>query len=340
VSRLEVQGLEAGYDDDVVVTDLDLTVEDGTVSAILGPSGCGKTTLLRCIAGFLKPRSGTITLNGRVLVGPDHQVPPERRGIGVVPQEGALFPHLDVGRNISFGLPRGKESQRRVDELLELIGMPDAARLVPSELSGGMQQRVALARALAPTPGLVLLDEPFSALDAGLRSSLRDDVRRLLTLTGTTAVLVTHDQEEALSFADQVAVMRAGRIVQSAAPDELYLRPADLEVARFVGRLLELPGSAQHGRVTTSLGVLVLTDASITGDVVVAIRPEQVELTTEAGGAGVVESITFFGHDHLIETRLADGSTVRSRRTGPPTHRQGDAVSVLINGPVAAFPTT
>lgn len=340
MSRLEVTSLEAAYDDDVVVRDLDLTVEDGSVAAILGPSGCGKTTLLRCIAGFLKPRAGTIKLDDRTLVAAGVVLPPERRGIGVVPQEGALFPHLDVGRNIAFGLPRGQESRRRVDELLDLIGMPGAHGLAPSELSGGMQQRVALARALAPAPGLVLLDEPFSALDAGLRASLRDDVRRLLNLTGTTAVLVTHDQEEALSFADQVAVMRGGRIVQSATPDEIYVRPSDLEVARFVGRLIELPGSARDGRAMTSLGVVDLIDTSITGDVVVALRPEQIELAADGGVSGVVESITFFGHDHLIQTLLPDGSSVRSRRSGPPVHRPGDTVSVIIVGPAAVFPTT
>lgn len=339
MSRLQVRGLEAAYNDDVVVRDLDLTVEDGSVAAILGPSGCGKTTLLRCIAGFLTPRRGTITLDNRTLVDGDVIVPPEHRGIGVVPQEGALFPHLDVGRNIAFGLPRGKESARRVDELLDLIGMSGAARMVPAELSGGMQQRVALARALAPSPALVLLDEPFSALDAGLRTSLRDDVRALLTLTSTTAVLVTHDQEEALSFADQVSVMRDGRIVQSAPPDEIYSRPLDLEVARFVGRLIELPGSAQAGNATTALGRVALNDRSITGDVVVAIRPEQVELSADVSGSGVVGSITFFGHDHLIEILLPDGSTVRSRRNGTPTLRPGQAVSVSITGPVAAFAT-
>jgi iron(III) transport system ATP-binding protein len=339
MSRLVVSDLDVGYDGVPVVRNLDLTVADGRIAAILGPSGCGKTTLLRAIAGFLRPTKGHLEVGDRIVVGPDTWVPPERRGIGIVPQEGALFPHLDVARNIAFGLPRGESSQARVTELLELIGLPDAGSSRPSELSGGMQQRVALARALAPSPALVLLDEPFSALDAGMRITLRQDIHDLLASTGTTAVLVTHDQEEALSFADQVAVMRDGRIVQSASPDTVYARPADLDVARFVGQLVELPGVADGGIARTALGDLMLVDRTLRGECVIAVRPEQVVLSTAADATtnGTIDALRFFGHDHLVEVRLADGSVVCARQSGAPRQHSGDAVRVEVRGPVSAF---
>jgi iron(III) transport system ATP-binding protein len=339
MSRLSIEGLVVAYDGDPVVRDLDLVVEDGRIAAILGPSGCGKTTLLRTIAGFLRPVRGTLALDDRIVAGPSW-VPPERRGVGIVPQEGALFPHLDVRRNIAFGLPRGAAADDRVDELLDLIGLPGAGRLRPSELSGGMQQRVALARALAPEPDLILLDEPFSALDAGLRASLRHEVRALLQRTRTTAILVTHDQEEALSFADQVAVMREGRIVQSASPDTVYARPADLQVARFVGQLVELQGEAARGTVRTALGEHLVVDPALSGACVVALRPEQIDLHPAGGpGApGVVAGITFHGHDHLVEVRLEDGSLVSVRQAGAPRQHVDDTVTCSVHGTVSAFP--
>jgi iron(III) transport system ATP-binding protein len=338
MSRLVVDDLVVAYDGDPVVRDLTLVVDDGAIAAILGPSGCGKTTLLRTIAGFLRPMSGRLRIGDRIVAGPTW-VPPERRSVGIVPQEGALFPHLDVRRNVAFGLPRGPASDRRVDELLDLVGLPGSGRLRPAELSGGMQQRVALARALAPEPDLILLDEPFSALDAGLRSTLRNEVRELLRRTGTTAILVTHDQEEALSFADQVAVMREGRIVQSAAPDTVYARPADLDVARFVGQLVELAGTAEHGQVRTALGDLLLVDPELAGECVVALRPEQIALAPAAGqGAiGVVEAITFHGHDHLVDIRLTDGTVLSARQAGAPRQHVGDTVTCTVHGTVSAF---
>jgi iron(III) transport system ATP-binding protein len=342
MSALTIRGLSVAYDGAPVVRDLDLDVADGAVAAILGPSGCGKTTLLRTIAGFLKPSAGSMQIGERLVVGDGEWVPPERRGVGIVPQEGALFPHLDVRRNIAFGLPRGDAADRRVDELLDLVGLSGAGAAQPSELSGGMQQRVALARALAPSPALILLDEPFSALDAGLRASLRHDVRDLLRSTGTTALLVTHDQEEALSFADQVAVMRHGRIVQSASPDALYARPVDLDVARFVGQLVELPGHADAGRVTTSLGDLLVVDRELSGACIVAVRPEQIVLTAAAGedSNGVVQALTFHGHDHLVDVRLDDATVISARQAGAPRLHRGDAVHCAVQGTVSAFALT
>ena len=220
MSDVSVRGVCKSFGGTRVLSGVDLSVPSGTVGVLLGPSGCGKTTLLRILAGHLQPDAGEVRIGGRLVADAATFVPPERRGISIVPQDGALFPHLDVAGNVAFGLDRGRRQlpwkrtrhEARVDELLELVGLPGAGRLHPAQLSGGQQQRVALARALAPSPALVLLDEPFSALDASLRASVRDDVKRVLQDAGATALLVTHDQEEALSMADSVAVMSAGRI--------------------------------------------------------------------------------------------------------------------------------
>lgn len=247
MTAVTIRGLTAAYGHRPVLSDLDLQIPSGEITAVLGASGSGKTTLLRVLAGFLKPLRGVVRFGDRTIVsaGPDGVEvfePPEKRRVGIVPQEGALFPHLSVAANVGFGLPRG--SAARVDEVLRLVGMADRARARPQELSGGQQQRVALARALAPRPDVILLDEPFSSLDASLRVRLRAEVGELLRSVGTTAVLVTHDQEEALSGADHVAVVRDGRVVQMGTPQEVYDSPADLGVARFVGEAVELSATA------------------------------------------------------------------------------------------------
>jgi iron(III) transport system ATP-binding protein len=244
-----------------VLRGLDLEVPAGTLTAVLGPSGCGKTTLLRLLAGFERPDGGTVRLGGRELAGPGVHVAAERRRIGLVPQEGALFPHLSVAANVGFGLPRRRRAAR-VAELLELLDLGGLGKRRPDQLSGGQQQRVALARALAPTPEVILLDEPFDALDAGLRAQVRAEVRDALRRTGTTGLLVTHDQEEALSLADLVAAMRDGAIAQLAPPRVLYREPVDAEVARFVGEAVLLdatlisdsPGAADTVGATAGTG--------------------------------------------------------------------------------------
>ncbi|MDQ3346072.1 MAG: ABC transporter ATP-binding protein, partial [Chloroflexota bacterium] len=241
------------FDDVIAVDGVDLDVRRGEFLSVLGPSGCGKTTLLRLVAGFERPDSGGIEIGGRVVAGPRRHLPPEQRHIGMVFQESALFPHLDVAGNIGFGLPR-RDRESRIAELVALVGMAGLQRRMPHELSGGQQQRVALARALAPHPALILLDEPFSSLDATLRSQLRVDVREILRSAGATTLFVTHDQGEALEISDRVAVMRAGRIEQVSTPAELYLRPVNRFVAGFVGEANLLPGEVRHGEVETLVG--------------------------------------------------------------------------------------
>lgn len=349
-------GLTAGYGGDAVLTDLDLVVPSGAVAAVLGPSGSGKTTLLRVLAGFLRPTSGTVRFGDRVVAGagpgyPHVFVPPEKRRIGIVPQEGALFPHLDVSANVGFGLARA-ESSARVAEVLDMVGMSDYAHVRPHELSGGQQQRVALARALAPRPDVILLDEPFTALDAALRVRLRAEVRELLGGLGTTAILITHDQEEALSTADLVAVLCDGRIVQVGTPLEVYDAPTNLDVARFVGDAVELRAECHDGRVTCALGDIPLHAAwtgAPEGGAVVVLRPEQLVLSCpvepdgrqpiSVPGSGIVRETSYHGHDSLLRVELADGTTVPVRVPGgTPPPRPGEAVVVSVTGPGRVYP--
>jgi iron(III) transport system ATP-binding protein len=261
----------------------------------------------------------------------------------VVFQDYALFPHLTVAQNVGYGVRDRATRTRRVAEMLDLVGLAGETSRLPHELSGGQQQRVALARALAPEPALVLLDEPFSNLDAALRVRVRSEVRSILSEARATAVFVTHDQEEALSLADRVAVMRAGRVLQVGEPAALYARPTDRFVATFVGDADLIPGRAEDGAVATAVGRLVAAgdgaDRALTGDVEVALRPERVRLRLDGSGQGVVRGITYFGHDQLVEVGLEDGARVRSRMGPVRSFEPGDRVSVAVNGEVIAFPT-
>lgn len=333
-------GVRKRFGDTVALDGFDLEVAPGTVTALLGPSGCGKTTALRVVAGFERPDAGEVSLHGEVVSDRRRSLPPERRRVGMVFQDYALFPHLSVARNVGYGLDRLDRAtrRRRVAEALELVGLSGLGDRMPGELSGGQQQRVALARALAPRPAVVLLDEPFSNLDAGLRAAVRDDVRAILEAAETTAVFVTHDQEEALSLADEVAVMGAGRTHQVAAPHELYTRPADRFVATFVGDAQLLP-AARLGPylVRTAVGDLP-TAREVTREAVdVVLRPETLELTTGNGGRATVEGVTYFGHDQLVHLRLDDGTALRSRLGPLPHLRPGDRVGVEVAGPVVAL---
>jgi iron(III) transport system ATP-binding protein len=315
---------------------------------VLGPSGSGKTTLLRILAGFERAERGSVALAGKVVEDSHTHLPPERRRIGYVPQDGALFPHLNAAGNVGFGLSRQRRQQGRVDELLALVGLAGQGRRYPHQLSGGQQQRVALARALAVDPGLVLLDEPFSALDATLRAEVRADVQRVLRAAGTTAVLVTHDQNEALSLADRVAVLQDGRVAQCATPQELYAHPLDPAVAGFVGDANLLEGVMHGGLAITSLGALPLAaDSPSFHDaerVLVLIRPEQVEVRADAVGDGLrgrVVASHYYGHDTVttIQTGQPGPNThIRARLSGGPPLPPDTLVTLSSAGPVVAWP--
>jgi iron(III) transport system ATP-binding protein len=334
---LRVRGVAKAYDAPVL-TGLDLDVEVGSLVALLGPSGCGKTTLLRIVAGFERAAAGR-SRSAASSWRPGGAVAPERRRVGMVPQEGALFPHLSVHDNVAFGLPRAARRGARPDEVLELVGLAGLGGRMPHELSGGQQQRVAVARALAPRPSLVLLDEPFSALDAGLRAQVRAEVRTSLRAAGASAVLVTHDQQEALSVADVVAVVRDGRVVQAGDPWAVYAHPADLGVATFVGETIVLRGQVAGGAVTSPLGALT-TDSSASGEVAVVVRPEQLEV--EPSDLPVVEAVVsqreFYGHDALLRLDLPDGASATARTPGHPLPEVGARVRVGVRGPVVVFP--
>ena len=344
MSSLTITGVTRSFGATRAVDEVTLHVPHGSFTAVLGPSGCGKTTLLRLIAGFLAPESGTIAFGDELVAGDGvRPVPPQTRRVGYVPQEGALFPHLDVAANIAFGLPRGARTDAsghdRVAEMLDLVELPTSfLDRRPDELSGGQQQRVALARSLAPRPAVVLLDEPFSSLDASLRGSTARAVRRALEASNTTAVLVTHDQDEALSLADQVAVMRAGRLVQAGSPSQVYLSPSDPQIAEFVGRAVVLPGTAYDAHATCALGEVVLTEPA-RGDVSLMIRPEQVfvDMTHDDGARGTVEQVSYYGHDCAVQVRLDDGTSVLSRTSGVVRPAAGDTVHLRVTGLVLAF---
>ncbi len=337
---VECRGLTKAFGPVVALDRVDLDVHEGEVLALLGPSGCGKTTTLRLIAGFERPDAGTVTLAGTAVAAPGTFVPPERRRVGVVFQDYALFPHLTVTQNVGYGLRDRTRRADRVAEMLRIVGLESEAARFPHELSGGQQQRVAMARALAPEPTLVLLDEPFSNLDAALRVRMRSEVRAILRAAQATAVFVTHDQEEALSLADRVAVMRAGRVLQVDKPGALYAHPTDRFVATFVGDADLLTGEIDGDAVLTAVGRLRLAEPNgLTGAVAVALRPEGIRLRLDGAGQGVVRDITYFGHDQVIEVALEDGARVRSR-TGPArVFEPGDRVSVSVTGDVIAFAT-
>ncbi|MEV4509194.1 ABC transporter ATP-binding protein [Dactylosporangium sp. NPDC049525] len=344
MTALSVQGLFKRYGRVHVLNGVDLDIARGSITAILGPSGCGKTTLLRLVAGFDRADAGTITLNGTNVSSGRNVLPPDKRDIGYVAQEGALFPHLDVQANITFGLPylsTGRHQRRhRAAALLELVSLdPALARRYPHQLSGGQQQRVALARALARKPSLVLLDEPFSSLDAALREATRTAVAAALKAENVSTLLVTHDQAEALSMADHIAVMTGGRFTQTGPPQQLYAQPATLDTALLLGPASTLHGKVDNGRAICPLGALPLIRHCPDGDATILIRPEQIHLSGDAAttGAATVVRCEFFGADMVVTAQLAGGATIRARATGTTTYHPGQPITVTVHGPVHAY---
>jgi iron(III) transport system ATP-binding protein len=333
-----------------VLRGVDLAVPEGGILSVLGPSGGGKTTLLRIVAGFERADRGTVGLRGREVDGPGRAVAPEHRRVGIVPQEGALFPHLSVGENVAFGLPRRSRSRPlsrsgdrngvRVAECLAQVGLSGYERARPHELSGGQQQRVALARALAPDPSLVVLDEPFSSLDPGLRASVRAEVVVALRASGSTAVVVTHDQEEALSMADEVAVLLDGRIAQVGDPRTVYGSPTRLDVATFVGDACVVPARRAERGAESPLGPLALQGDPPPGELAVVVRPEQISL---AGGPGAVPAtvvaVTFLGRDATVDVAVGGmDQTVTVRLGAHDLPEVGAEVSLRVEGALPAFP--
>lgn len=339
-AELALRGLTKRYGADTVLRDVDLTVPAGSITAVVGPSGSGKTTLLRLVAGFARPDAGTVRLGDRDLASEAAWVAAHRRGVGYVAQDGALFPHLSVARNIAFGLGaslpvRRRAAAGRVAELLETVSLdPALARRYPHELSGGQQQRVALARALAGVPRIMLLDESFSALDAGLRVATRAAVAEVLGAAGITTVLVTHDQAEALSFADQVAVLRGGALAQVGPPARVYARPASESVARFLGDVVVLDGALDGAVAETVLGRIPVAGAdgaARPGPVPVLLRPEQIRIAGE-GVPATVERVEFFGPDATVGLRLADGTCIEIRHPSTELPAPGDEVRLQVVG--------
>ncbi|WP_347905355.1 ABC transporter ATP-binding protein [Pseudomonas purpurea] len=356
MNALELTSISKSFGSQRALENIHLSIATGSRTAIVGPSGSGKTTLLRMIAGFELPDSGSITLNGQTLVDNTTEVPAHRRLIGYVPQDGALFPHMTVAGNIGFGLAGNAASKHeRIAELMDMVALPPAmGQRWPHELSGGQQQRVALARALAQRPRLMLLDEPFSALDTGLRASMRKMVARLLSEAGVTTILVTHDQAEALSFADQLAVMRQGKLVQAGAPMDLYLQPHDEETAFFLGDAVVLPALIKDGRAACDLGHIHVNASSPDGAARIMLRPEQLHVSSlnvshapTQGCFGVVTERDFGGNTCTLTVELTatdstlNGSAVNRsllvRSTGINAPEQGSTVHISAVGHAHAF---
>jgi iron(III) transport system ATP-binding protein len=327
-ASIEVRDVRKAFGDVVALDDVCLDVAAGQTLALLGPSGCGKTTLLRALAGLEPPDRGRIRIGGDEVDGTRRHLPPERRRVGLVFQDWALFPHLSVARNVAYGLSRAEIAAGRVDETLDLVRLRDLAHRKPHELSGGQSQRVALARALAPRPRVMLFDEPFSSLDADLRVRLRAEVVELMERVGMTAVFVTHDQEEAFALGHEVAVMRRGRIVQTGTAAEVYQRPADAWLAGFVGEANLLPVEVPGSPAQTAIGPVPLRNGAHQGNVL--IRPEHIQL--DAGGEGLVTSVEFHGHDTSYRVQIGR-SSVLVRQMSAPVHAPGDHVTARYVGP-------
>ena len=349
-TTLEVSALCVTLNERLILDHLDLKVEAGSFTAILGPSGCGKTTLLRTVAGLIRPSGGAIRFGKQLVSVSSLVLPPHRRNIGYVPQEGALFPHLSVAENVSFGLDRRSinktERVKIVEEMLDFVGLPGYQKRMPHQLSGGQQTRVALARALSVDPKIVLLDEPFAALDHALREEISAEVANLLRSRQTTTIMVTHDREEALVTADHIALMRQGQVVQFGTPNEVYQSPRSAELAQSTGDALILPGTRlDDGSIAFALADLPpINHSGQPGTLLV--RPEEIKVESRGndnGDGGIpatIIQIHYYGHDAMLELTLADGSAIRARVPSPVDFSVGDPVHLRHVGPLRFFETS
>lgn len=336
-SALQVEQLVKRYGAMTAVDEIGFTLATGDILALLGASGCGKTTTLRLIAGLETPDNGNIWLGERRVSGGGDWIQPEDRRVGMVFQDYALFPHLNVSSNIAFGLKHYRgDKNARVVEMLRVVGLSGLEKRMPHQLSGGQQQRVALARALAPQPNILLLDEPFSNLDAALRAQVRAEIRTILRQANVTSIFVTHDQEEALSLADKVAVMREGRILQFGTPHDIYTRPASRDVAQFVGEANFISAQANDMMAQSSLGQLHLIQPA-NGQVDVLIRPEAIQIGV-GGVSAQVQWSEFYGHDQRVGVVLDDGTSLIIRTDAYQVYSPQDRVIVGVNRPVLAYP--
>ncbi|NLD14946.1 MAG: ABC transporter ATP-binding protein [Gammaproteobacteria bacterium] len=340
MSHIRIDNIHKSFGPVEVLKGIDLELAQGSVLALLGPSGCGKTTLLRLIAGFDPVDEGRIRFGEQLMASAMVFVPPERRRIGYVPQEGALFPHLTVEGNLAYGLPKGANRKQRISEVLELIGLQDFGHRYPHELSGGQQQRVALGRALAPDPQLVLLDEPFNALDLELRRSMCEDVIALLRKTGTTAILVTHDPGEAFAVSDQLAVMMHGQIMQCAPPETIYWQPASETVARLTGDAIFMPGQCTDNGMRCALGVIPLHGSCPVpqrGEPTLVVRPEQFHWCQQCEGVPATVTRRSFRGDHtLIEVEI-EGMCLSLRMPSLTTPQLGESGHLRVLGKCMAW---
>lgn len=335
---LECHGVTKRFGDSVAVSDMTFTMENGTVLVLLGPSGCGKTTTLRLIAGFEIPDSGVIHMGGNPIAGESVFLPPERRQVGMVFQDYALFPHLNARRNIEFGISRRSDRKDRANEVMELLGIRDISGQMPHELSGGQQQRVALARALAPRPEVLLMDEPFSNLDAQLRARVRSEIKTILKENGTSAIFVTHDQEEAFALADEIGVMLSGSIAQIGSPRHIYNEPSSVDVATCIGDATILKGVAKGKRVQSELGNLPMRGQK-SGDVQICLRPEMINVETSKAHDfdGTVIGSEFYGPFQTVSIRLSSGTVLRTKVSAENPLSPDSPVKISIDGPVATF---